>query len=103
MTVAAVVQARAWTSARTTAVSPVPSAARPGRSIRLPEPGSVDSGAVRAVIAIPIAAIGRLIQKISRQSRSTRAPPASGPTPSATAEMPAQMPSARACRSAGKA
>ena len=55
------------------------------------------------MIAIASAATGRLIQKITRQSTSTRAPPASGPIASARAEIPAQMPSARACSSFGKA
>ena len=41
--------------------------------------------------------IGRLIQKIARQSISISAPPASGPTASAIAETAAQIPSARAC------
>ena len=73
------------------------------KSTRRPAPGSVDSGAAAAVIAIPTRATGRLIQKITRQSISTSAPPASGPIASATAETPAQTPSARACSEAGKA
>jgi len=52
---------------------------------------------------MPTAATGRLIQKIARQSISTRAPPASGPIPNASAEIPAQMPRARACCPAGNA
>ena len=81
---------------------PTLSAARPGQSILVPAPGSVDSGAAKAVIAIPSAATGRFIQKITRQSSSISTPPASGPIASATAETAAQMPSARGCSSAGK-
>ena len=55
------------------------------------------------MIAIPIAATGRFIQKITRQSISIRTPPASGPIASASAETAAQMPSARGCSAAGKA
>ena len=47
-TTAAVAQASDWTSARTTAVRPRLSAARPGQSILRPAPGSVDSGAAQA-------------------------------------------------------
>ena len=84
-------------------MSPLLRVARPRKSTLRPEPGSVDSGAAIAVIAIPSAAIGRLIQKITRQSTSTRTPPARGPIASATAEMPAQTPSALACSPRGKA
>ena len=49
------------------------------------------------MIAIPSAAIGTLTQKITRQSISISAPPASGPIASATAETAAQIPSALAC------
>ena len=55
------------------------------------------------MIAIPSAATGRFIQKITRQSISTSRPPTSGPIASATAETAAQIPSARGCFSAGKA
>src|SRR6185312_6200516 len=96
-------QALDWTSARTAAVIPTESAARPVQSILVPAPGSVDSGAAIAVIATPIAATGRFIQKISRQSISISTPPASGPIPSATAETAAQIPSARGCFAGGKA
>ncbi len=78
-------------------------ASRPARSTLCPDPGSVDSGAAHAVTRKAKAPIGRLIQKIARQSTSTRMPPTSGPIASATAEMPAQMPSARGCSSAGNA
>ena len=44
-----------------------------------------------------------MIQKISRQSTSTSRPPTSGPIASASAEIAAQIPSARACFSPGKA
>ena len=81
---------------------PTLSAARPGQSMLVPAPGSVDSGAARAVIAIPSAATGRFIQKITRQSISIRRPPASGPIASATAETAAQIPSARGCSAGGK-
>ena len=52
---------------------------------------------------MPSAEIGRLIQKISRQSTSIRRPPTRGPIASARAETAAQIPSAFACCSAGKA
>ena len=55
------------------------------------------------MIATPIAATGRFIQKITRQSISISTPPASGPIPSATAETAAQIPSARGCSADGKA
>ena len=102
-TTAPALQARDWISARTTAVRPTVSATRPGKSIRLPAEGSVDSGAATAMIANPATMIGRLIQKIARQSISISAPPASGPTASAIAETAAQIPSARACSPFGKA
>ena len=52
---------------------------------------------------MPAAQIGRLIQKISRQSMSISTPPTSGPIASASAETAAQMPSAWPCCSTGKA
>ncbi len=70
--------------------------------MRVPVPGSLDSGAAALVIARPSATIGRLIQKIARQSSAISAPPTSGPNASAIAEIPAQMPTARACLSDGK-
>ena len=54
-----------------------PACRRRGRSTRAPR---------AAVITIPSAATGRLIQKITRQSSSIRTPPTSGPIASATAE-----------------
>ena len=96
-------QAFDWTRASTSAVIPTLSAARPAQSILVPASGSVDSGAAIAVIATPIAATGRFIQKITRQSISIKTPPARGPIPSATAETAAQIPSARGCSSDGKA
>ncbi len=55
------------------------------------------------MIRKPIAATGRLIQKITRQSRETRNPPSSGPIARARAETPAQIPSALGCSERGKA
>ena len=75
---------------------------QPGQSILVPAPGSVDSGAARAVMKTPSAATGRLSQKITRQSISIRMPPTSGPIASATAETAAQIPSARGRSAAGK-
>ncbi len=54
------------------------------------------------MIAIPSAATGKFIQKITRQSSSINRPPASGPIASAIAETAAQIPSARGCSSEGK-
>ena len=84
-------------------MSPTLSVARPGRSIRRLAFGSVDSGAKRATINIPIATSGRFIKKITRQSSSTSTPPTSGPTASAEAETPAQIPSAFGTSASGKA
>jgi hypothetical protein len=67
------------------------------------EVSSRDSRAAHQVIAMPSAQIGRLIQKISRQSTSISRPPTSGPIASARAETAAQIPRACPCCSTGKA
>ena len=60
------------------------------------------SGTTASITTAPSASTGTLIQKISLQSTSTRRPPTSGPIASATAEIAAQIPRARACLSFGK-
>jgi hypothetical protein len=89
------------TNAKTTALSPAPSATRPRKSILGGVVSSRLSGAAIAVIAKPAAISGMLIQKMSRQSSSTSAPPTSGPMPRATLETAVQIPIAVAWRSRG--
>ena len=55
------------------------------------------------MIATPATAIGRLIQKIRRQSTSTSSPPIAGPTASAIEDTAVQIPIACAWRSPGNA
>ncbi len=93
------VQPQSWPSisTSTSADRPTVSAARPGTSTRWEAVSSRDSGAAISVHHRPSTSAGTPAQNTHRHdSRSTSVPPTSGPSASARAEMPAQMPSARA-------
>ncbi len=98
---AAVTAAEADVPAAITVNTSAPSAsaavAIPGRSSRAARlPSSAPTRRIAAVNAI--ATTGRFIQNTVRQPAAvTRTPPSTGPVGRASAEMPAQMPSARAC------
>ena len=97
-------QALPSTSARTSAVRPVDSAAMPGKSTVRATVSSRDSRVANSVTTTATTATGRLRKKIARQETySVSAPPTTGPIASASAETPAQVPIALPRSSGGKA
>ena len=92
------------TSASTSAVRPVDSAAMPGKSTVRATVSSRDSRVANSVTTTARTATGRLMKKIARQETcSVSAPPTTGPIASARAETPAQVPIALPRSSGGKA
>ena len=84
------------TSARMRAVSPTDSVAMPGMSMRRSIVSSRDSCVANSVTATAPIATGTLMKKIARQETYwVSAPPTTGPSASASAETPAQVPIAR--------
>ena len=76
----------------------------PGRSTERPTVSSRDSCAANSVTATAPTATGRLRKKIARQETSSVSqPPSTGPTASAMAETPAQVPIALPRSSGGNA
>src|SRR3954452_13840020 len=91
------------TRASTRAVSPIEMAAMPGKSTRRSTVRSYDSRAANRVTITAPAATGRLRKKIARQETySVSAPPTAGPSASASADTPAQVPIARPRSCGGK-
>ena len=92
-----------WTSAITTAARPRPTVITPGMSIRPAAVSSRCSAVDASTRTTPSRQNGRFSQNSQRQlTASTSAPPTSGPMPNASADTPAQIPSARARSPAGK-
>ena len=97
-------QALPSTRARTSAVSESVSVAMPGRSTFFETVSSRDSSAANSVTITAPTATGRLRKKIARQETSSVSqPPISGPSASAIADTPAQVPIALPRSSGGNA
>ena len=90
------------TSASTSEPSPAVSARMPGTSIWRLAVSSRDSWVANSVTTTAPTATGRLRKKIARQETSSVSqPPTSGPSASAIADTPAQVPIARPRSSGG--
>ena len=91
------------TSASTSALRPTLSVPMPAKSTRLSTVLSNDSRTANSVTITAPIATGRLRKKIARQETySVSAPPTAGPSASASADTPAQVPIARPRSAGGK-
>src|SRR3954471_3971352 len=91
------------TSASTSALRPTESVPMPTKSTRLSTVLSNDSRTANSVTITAPIATGRLRKKIARhETYSVSAPPTAGPSASASADTPAQVPIARPRSAGGK-
>ena len=96
-------QSVTWSSASSSAISPVDRVATPGTSIPSSAPEPRLSATLRQVTKQASAAIGRLANRIQRQlSASVNRPPSSGPAALPKPAEPMISPPASAARSSGR-